>query len=176
MQRRGLLSGLAVALGVGACTDAGFQPIAPPALATVDPLLEIRGRFCTEPPEDIVFPVKVFLTDQSASLQCTDPENRRYAAVDDIISQLRSNPYVSFGAIGSSWSRELPFTLDRGALDAVLDGRRRDGHRLPGRAGDRGPPARERHARDRSPASARAQVRPRLRVRQRGRAALQRRL
>jgi len=106
-----------------ACTDAGFQPIASDDLTTFDPLLTVHGRFCTEPAEEIVFPVKVlFLTDQSASLQCTDPDNRRFAAIDDIVSRLRANPHVSFGAVGfSSWSRELAFTRDRAALDAVLD-------------------------------------------------------
>jgi len=105
------------------CTEAGFQPIAPPALATYDNLLQVDGRFCTEPPERIAFPVKVlFVLDQSASLQCTDPESRRFRALDGIISRLRPNPNVSFAVIGfSSWSRELGFTRDRAAIDAAFD-------------------------------------------------------
>jgi len=125
-QPRAISAWCVIALWLGlamGCTDAGFKPVAPPALPTVDALLRVEGRFCTEPPEAIVFPVKVlFLLDQSASLQCTDPENRRFQAIDEAVSRLRNNPNVSFGAIGfSSWSRELAFTRDRGALDAALD-------------------------------------------------------
>ena len=114
---------MVLALGALACTDAGFKPVTPPDLPTLDALLKIEGRYCTEPREAIVFPVKVlFIVDQSASLQCTDPENRRFRAIDDIVNRLRSNPHVSFAVIGfSSWSRELGFTQDRGALDAALD-------------------------------------------------------
>ena len=122
---RGLISAAVTLLaGVAcACTDAGFQEVAPPPLGTVDNLLRIEGRYCTEPPEDVAFPVKVlFVVDQSASLQCTDPENRRFRAIDGIVDRLRNNPHVSFAVIGfSSWSRELGFTRDRGALDAALD-------------------------------------------------------
>ncbi|PKN54954.1 MAG: hypothetical protein CVU56_23750 [Deltaproteobacteria bacterium HGW-Deltaproteobacteria-14] len=112
-----------LAIAGSRCTDAGFQPIAPPDLVSYDALLRVQGRFCTEPPEDVVFPVKVlFLIDQSGSLQCTDGDNRRFQAIDDIISQLRPNPYVSFAVIGfSSWSREVAFTRDRAAIDAVID-------------------------------------------------------
>jgi len=122
LARSSLLASLILALGL-ACSEAGFQPIAPPPLQTLDNLLQVDGRFCTEPPENVAFPVKVlFVLDQSASLQCTDPENRRFQALDGIIGRLRPNPNVSFAVIGfSSWSRELGFTRDRGALDAALD-------------------------------------------------------
>jgi len=114
---------MSLALAGSQCTDAGFQPIAPPGLAAWDALLRVQGRFCTEPPEDVVFPLKVlFVIDQSDSLQCTDGENRRFQAIDDIVSQLRPNPHVSFGAVGfSRWSREVAFTRDRAALDAIID-------------------------------------------------------
>lgn len=125
MQRADAVVSLLVVLmlSAAACTDAGFKPVAPPDLATFDALLRVKGRYCTEPPEQVAFPVKVlFVIDQSASLQCTDPENRRFQAINDVVSRLRGNPDVSFGVIGfSSWSRELAFTRDRGALDAALD-------------------------------------------------------
>ncbi len=105
------------------CTDAGIQPAPPPPLATVDDLLTIRGRFCTAPPAEVVFPVKVLmLVDQSASLQCTDSDNRRFAAMGALIDELRPNPHVSFAFVGfSSWSRTQRFTRNRAALDAFLD-------------------------------------------------------
>ncbi len=117
----GLLVGQLV--GMSACTEAGLRKIPPPPPPTLDNLLTIRGEFCTEPAEEVVFPVKIlFLLDQSASLQCTDSENRRFGALNGVIQDLMNIPSVSFGFVGfSSWSREQTFTRNQGDIDQFLD-------------------------------------------------------
>jgi hypothetical protein len=116
------LIGLA-ALAVAACTEAGLQAIPPPEPEPYDDLLRIDGRFCTEPPEQTLFPVKIlFVLDQSASLHCTDSQNRRYGALQAVVNDLAPSPNVSFGFVGfSSWSRLQGFTRDRGLIDKFLD-------------------------------------------------------
>ncbi|MCB9729696.1 MAG: VWA domain-containing protein [Deltaproteobacteria bacterium] len=86
-------------------------------------MLELRGSYCTEPAEEVVFPVKVlFLLDQSDSLQCTDSQHRRFGALGSLISDLRKSPSTSFGFIGfSSWSRQQGFTRKQSEIDPFLD-------------------------------------------------------
>lgn len=114
---------LALTLTLAACSEASLQAIPKVAPEPFDALLQIRGTYCTEPAEEVVFPVKVlFLLDQSASLQCTDSQNRRYAALAKLISDLRKSPSTSFGFIGfSSWSREQTFTRKQSEIDPFLD-------------------------------------------------------
>ncbi len=117
----GALVGLGLA--AAACTEAGLRKIPPPPPPSLDNLLTIQGEFCTEPAEEVVFPVKIlFLLDQSASLQCTDSENRRFGALNGVIQDLMNIPSVSFGFVGfSSWSREQTFTRNQGDIDNFLD-------------------------------------------------------
>lgn len=108
---------------LGACTEAGLQTVPPPGPPKVDNLLHITGEFCTQPAEEVVFPVKVlFLLDQSASLQCTDSQNRRFQALTQTIGQLTANPNAYVGFVGfSSWSRVLNFTRNNGEINQFTD-------------------------------------------------------
>lgn len=114
---------LTLALALAACSEASLQAIPEATPKPFDALLQVRGTYCTEPAEDVVFPVKVlFLLDQSASLQCTDSQNRRYAALAKLVSGLRKSPSTSFAFIGfSSWSREQSFTRKQSEIDPFLD-------------------------------------------------------
>lgn len=109
---------------LASCTETGLERPPreePPAL---DNLLRIQGEFCTEPSADIVFPVKVlYIIDQSASLQCTDSQNRRFEALNTSINDLLSSQRnAQFGFIGfSSWARTQEFTRDRDAISAFVD-------------------------------------------------------
>lgn len=110
MIRRALAGAL---LLLGACTTAGLQPLGEP-VTEVDDRLDVDGLFCTSEPDEVVFPVKIlFVVDQSASLQCTDPRNVRLAVLDDLGRSLDSLPNVYFGVVGfASWSRMTSFTDD----------------------------------------------------------------
>ncbi len=103
----------ALVLVATGCSDAGLQPVRD-AVETVDAELSVSGRYCTEPPDQVAFPVKVLIiVDQSASLQCTDPGNARLAALDLAGRALDPLPNVSFAVVGfASWSRSLAFTTD----------------------------------------------------------------
>ncbi|MFT7623465.1 MAG: hypothetical protein ACI9WU_002648 [Myxococcota bacterium] len=97
----------------------------PPAIVEVpNNDLRITGQVCTQPPEEVVFPVKVlFIADQSTSLQlCTDPQKRRFAAMSSVIEANAAQPNVLFGFIGfSSWVRTQKFTKDPSKMKPYLD-------------------------------------------------------
>lgn len=114
---------ITAALVLLACTDAGLQPVAPPPVERTDDRLRIVGEVCTEPADVTPFPVKIlFLLDQSASLQCTDPNNRRFAALRRVVDGLTPLPNVQFGFVGfASWSRKQAFTRDLDAINRFLD-------------------------------------------------------
>ena len=110
-------------LGVQGCTEAGLQSIPPEPPETYDNLLRVRGEYCTEPSARVVFPVKVlYVIDQSASLQCTDSQNRRFNALTTSVNELRSQPNTEISFVGfSSWSRSVPFTRNRDTMAPFLD-------------------------------------------------------
>lgn len=118
--RQLLLLGCVSALS---CTDAHLQPTAPPELPPLDQYLEIRGEYCTEPSANVTFPLKVlYLLDQSASLQLTDPENRRFVALDESLNTVAGQPNAEFAFVGfSSWSRQQGFTRNRGDVAMFTD-------------------------------------------------------
>jgi hypothetical protein len=107
----------ALALVLG-CTDSGLQPTEPEEKETFDNLLTIRGEHCVQPDARVEFPVKVLLiVDQSASLQCTDPQNRRFNALNDLVDTILRNRATRIGVIGfSSWTRQTDFTNDKGII------------------------------------------------------------
>ncbi len=93
---------------------------------------EVRGVFCTENPQELVFPVKIlFIIDTSGSMAFTDPEAQRAQAVGEVINEYNDNPGVSFGVIrfsGSSIALTDGFTKDPAELDdAVMQLREADG-------------------------------------------------
>ena len=97
-----------------------------------DVTTEVRGVFCTEDPQDLVFPVKIlFVIDTSGSMAFTDPEAQRALAVGDVINEFNPNPGVSFAVIrfsGSSILLTPGFTKDPSELnDALIQLREADG-------------------------------------------------
>jgi len=85
---------------------------------------EIQGVFCTENPQELVFPVKIlFIIDTSGSMAFTDPEAQRAQAVGEVVNQFNTNPGVSFALIRFSGSSILltdEFTKDPAELDDAL--------------------------------------------------------
>ncbi|MFU8806633.1 MAG: hypothetical protein ACNA8W_22685, partial [Bradymonadaceae bacterium] len=121
-----LVCGVAVLLsgwGVMGCSDVRLQRTQEDLPDELDNLLQIEGRFCTEPSGQISFPVKVlYILDQSASLQCMDAENRRFEALNSSLSQLRRQPNTQFAFIGfSSWVRQQGFTRSLDDIAEFLD-------------------------------------------------------
>lgn len=108
-------------LALLACTDAGLQPVGE-SVTYVDNQLAVSGEFCSSPPDEVTFPVKLLIMmDQSASLQCMDPTNARLAAFADAGAALDPLPNVEFGVVGfASWSKTTIFTPDWDTANAAL--------------------------------------------------------
>lgn len=121
--RLAALAAVGCITALAGCTEARLQKQAPQVLASLDDNLRIKGRFCTERSGEVTFPVKVlYLIDQSASLQCTDSGQNRFAALRKSVNTLRANPNTEFAFIGfSSWSRQVEFTRNRDDVAEFLD-------------------------------------------------------
>ena len=97
---RGL--GMAVVFGaLSSCTNANLEPIPPAEEGRADNKLSVDGRFCTTDPDDLAFPVKLlFVVDESASMEATDPDATRSDALVDVINSVFDVPGVEIGIIG----------------------------------------------------------------------------
>jgi hypothetical protein len=121
-----ILVALAAVLAAASCSDVKLGHYEP------DITTEIRGVFCTENPQELVFPVKIlFIIDTSGSMAFTDPEAQRAQAVGEVVNRYNPNPGVSFALIRFSGSSILltdGFTKDPAELDdALLQLREADG-------------------------------------------------
>lgn len=120
--RRGLqgLGMLLLAVMVISCSDARLGIEHDEEELREDNLLSIHGEYCTEPSDDITFPVKVvFVLDQSASLQCLDPEPARFQALQEAVGDVLDAPDAELAFIGfSNLIRQTDFTRD---YDEVQD-------------------------------------------------------
>ena len=109
---------LVLSLLVGSCSNAELGPY------EANITTEILGVFCTEDPQDLIFPVKIlFVIDTSGSMAFTDPEAQRALAVGEVVAEFSDNPGVSFGVIrfsGSSIGLTDGFTQDPAELDDAL--------------------------------------------------------
>lgn len=116
----GALASAGAVLASG-CSDAGLQ-LQDGSVEYVDDEVAVEGSLCTSPSDDVVFPVKIlFVIDQSASLQCTDPESARLEALAEVGAELDLLPHVEFGVVGfASWSRVTAFTSDWSEASAAL--------------------------------------------------------
>jgi hypothetical protein len=115
---------IAISLGfLQSCSRTTLQPTAAEVPAETDHLVDISGRFCGEPPIEESFPIKIlFLMDQSASLQCTDSQNRRIRVLSELVNRLAPQPNVWLGFIGfANWTREQPFTQNPLDMAAYID-------------------------------------------------------
>lgn len=92
----GLISLLALS-----CSDIRLEPPDTEIEADVfDGQLSLQGEFCTSPPSNIQFPVKImFLVDGSGSQQFTDQNRQRVVAVEQTINSLIRNAATSFKII-----------------------------------------------------------------------------
>ena len=96
MRGLGLSAGVLASL-ICACTDADLQK---PLTSEVQKgVATIEGRFCTDDPNTIIFPVKVwFVIDDSGSMQQSDPNQRRYQAPKELAQRLEKPGVFFFGA------------------------------------------------------------------------------
>ena len=115
---------LVAAVAALSCSDALLQP----PEVVVEPVtgeLTVDGEFCTDSPEDVVFPVKVlFLVGTSGSNQFTDPNQQRAIAVEQVIDRHIGNPGVQFAVIrfdGRIRNLTGGFTNDRGVLQEAVE-------------------------------------------------------
>ncbi len=93
---------VAAVLAAG-CTDAGLHRNEGPPPAPPEDTITVQGSFCTEDPETLKFPVKIwFIIDDSGSMQNNDPNQRRYEAAKELANALQdpdqANPAMFFGA------------------------------------------------------------------------------
>jgi hypothetical protein len=90
-----------VALIDTSCTNAQLEPIPPPIEGRADNKVSVDGRFCTTDPDDLAFPVKVlFVIDNSASMNATDPNGRRTEALIEVIDSVFDVPGIEIGIAG----------------------------------------------------------------------------
>ncbi len=95
------LAACALLLGVGAgCSDANVEAMQHDVVNDVDDQLVIKGRVCSQPPDESEFPVKImFIVDCSGSLQQTDEGDHRVEAVRQVVRRYANSPHVSFDVI-----------------------------------------------------------------------------
>lgn len=114
----------ATAVAAAGCSETKLQP-PEVVVEAVTGELTVEGEFCTDSPEDIVFPVKVlFLVDTSGSNQFTDPNQQRAIAVEQVIERHIGNPGVQFSVIrfdGRIRDLTQGFTNDRGVLQEAVE-------------------------------------------------------
>ena len=107
----GVTAAVGVATGAISCTGTTLQPTttSPPA---VDDELEVQAQYCTSPPTNQKFPVKIlFLIDTSDSMIATDFFDQRGKAVGDVLNRYAGYPNVEFSVI--AFDSELdPLTVD----------------------------------------------------------------
>jgi hypothetical protein len=105
--RRGpWLAGAAGLLLIG-CTQSQLQRVPDPPPDPIDNRVRVSGRFCTEDPQAVEFPVKIlFIVDTSGSMAITDPPiptdanyTGRTRAVIDVVNALAGVRGVEIGLI-----------------------------------------------------------------------------
>lgn len=119
-QRKGALRGfgavgLLLTALVGACTDADvyLPTVEPEPVREVEPN-RLVGRFCPEDPRTLVYPVKVWLViDDTGSMLTSDPNQRRYSAVDELTARLAAPGKIFFGGMVFSTARTERFSDPR---------------------------------------------------------------
>ncbi|MFB6263789.1 MAG: VWA domain-containing protein [Bradymonadaceae bacterium] len=117
-----------VACALAGCTDASLRERPADPETSAEARLRVEGTFCTRPSAEVQFPVKVlYVLDQSTSLQCTDPEHRRFEALRQSFDRLKSQPQARFAVLGfsswtrTSWTAERGFTRQRKHVRRFLD-------------------------------------------------------
>ena len=108
-------STLLAASALLACTDTGIHrdpvKVEPPAVET----FQLEGTFCTEDPETVNFPVKVwFVIDDSGSMGDADPNMIRYSAAQELATALEDTsppPTMFFGGAIFSGDTSVRFSL-----------------------------------------------------------------
>lgn len=90
------LLALAVVVAAAGCTDVDL--LKPRTGEVQQGIATVEGRFCTDDPDTIVFPVKVwFIIDDSGSMQQNDPNQQRYAQVKALAQRLEQPGVFFFG-------------------------------------------------------------------------------
>ncbi|MEW6431225.1 MAG: VWA domain-containing protein [Myxococcota bacterium] len=94
MSSRLLLPGALLALA--ACTDVDL--LKPRTSEVQKGIATVEGRFCTDDPDTIVFPVKLwFIIDDSGSMQTNDPNQKRYEEPKALAQRLEKPGVFFFG-------------------------------------------------------------------------------
>lgn len=100
---------------LGACTDADvyFQQTEPPPPREVAPN-RVVGKFCTEDPETIIFPLKIwFVIDDSGSMTTSDTGRNRYTQTKVLAAEKAAPGRVFFGGMVFSTENLTRFTTPR---------------------------------------------------------------
>ena len=106
----------------GCYTDDLVKP-----LESVENTARVEAEFCTENPQDLVFPVKVlFVLDSSCSMNDSDPQRLRVDAVESVVDEYIDFPGYHFGLMSFSNDIEIltppdePFTEERSVMQDAL--------------------------------------------------------
>ena len=109
------LASCAIVAAVG-CTNTGLHqevgPPPPPPQTTI----KLKGTFCTEDPQTVKYPVKIFFViDDTGSMQQNDPNQVRYTAAEQLAVALQdtsAKPAMYFGALKFSDNGIIPVPLN----------------------------------------------------------------
>ena len=105
--RRRVLSNLVMLGWIGGsfllalgCSDANVEAAQHDMVMELDDQLVIKGRVCSQPPDESQFPVKImFIVDCSGSLQQTDEGDHRVEAVRQVVRRYANSPHVYFDVV-----------------------------------------------------------------------------
>ena len=115
-------TGLVASLLVGACSNAGLEPVQLDELGKYDNHLQIEGQYCTQSDRPTPFPVKILIVlDRSGSWQFTDPNNAHFQAITEVVNRNIGLPNVYMGVVAFNAGMDItPFTNDAATINDAL--------------------------------------------------------
>lgn len=113
---------LVLAVLAAGCTDSNvYWPRVDPLPKPEAQPNSVKGTFCNEDPETVVFPVKVWMViDDTGSMRENDPNKGRYSAVEELVNKLAAPGKVFFGGEVFSSEKTAVFSTPRFTDDAAL--------------------------------------------------------
>ncbi len=113
---------------IGGCTASSHEETDDPSQSAVEQDLPF-GDGAGEPIEGVLDPFagalalrRIYVVDQSTSLQFTDAQNERFVALGAILDEILGDPEGEVAFVGfATWARSQSFTHDRSELGSFID-------------------------------------------------------